>query len=305
MQYFLFAVVVLVLLVILWNRHTKIQLKTQNQRMEQQKNMQYRYFSERIAQNKVLYDLHNQSVAQWTEIVALAKKQDDAALRTVLSALDTQYESMPRMVFCDNVIVNAVLAQRLCRMEQDSIRFAHQLRIPEQIGIQDVDLMCLFSNIMDNAIEACEELPENLQRWIRLQATLRSGLLLLTCENSAQPSAGNPLASSKQNTEHTASAYRLSAIFVGAIKVNRRSKCRLIASMSASAYRLRMVFRPRTGREKDNGIPNSFRVHRGHHSSHHRHDIYDVAVSESLYSAQDSADADADRPRTVSSHTLD
>lgn len=51
MQYFLFFVVVLVLLVILWNRHTKIQLKTQNQRMEQQKNMQYRYFSERIAQN--------------------------------------------------------------------------------------------------------------------------------------------------------------------------------------------------------------------------------------------------------------
>ena len=49
MQYFLFFVVVLVLLVILWNRHTKIQLKTQNQRMEQQKNMQYRYFSERIA----------------------------------------------------------------------------------------------------------------------------------------------------------------------------------------------------------------------------------------------------------------
>ena len=133
-----------------------------------------------------LYDLHSQSVAQWTEIEALAKKQDDAALRTVLSALDTQYESMPRMVFCDNVIVNAVLAQRLCRMEQDSIRFAHQLRIPEQIGIQDIDLMCLFSNIMDNAIEACEELPENLQRWIRLQATLRSGLLLLTCENSAQ-----------------------------------------------------------------------------------------------------------------------
>lgn len=201
MQYFLFFVVVLVLLVILWNRHTKIQLKTQNQRMEQQKNMQYRYFSERIAQNKALYDLHSQSVAQWTEIAALAKKQDDAALRTVLSALDTQYESMPRMVFCDNVIVNAVLAQRLCRMEQDSIRFAHQLRIPEQIGIQDIDLMCLFSNIMDNAIEACEELPENLQRWIRLQAALRSGLLLLTCENSAQPSAGNPLASSKQNAD--------------------------------------------------------------------------------------------------------
>lgn len=75
MQYFLFAVVVLVLLVILWNRHTKIQLRTQNQRMEQQKNMQYRYFSERIAQNKVLYDLHNQSVAQWTEIVALAKNR--------------------------------------------------------------------------------------------------------------------------------------------------------------------------------------------------------------------------------------
>lgn len=201
MQYFLFFTVVLVLLIILWNRHIKIQLKTQNQRMEQQKNMQYRYFSERIAQNKALYDLHNQSVTQWTEIAVLAKKQDDAALRTVLSALDTQYESMPRMVFCDNVIVNAVFAQRLRRMKQDSIRFSHQLRIPEQIGIQDIDLMCLFSNVLDNAIEACERLPDQLQRWIRLQAAFRSGLLLLTCENSAQPSAGNPLASSKQNAD--------------------------------------------------------------------------------------------------------
>ena len=101
MQYFLFFVVVLVLLVILWNRHTKIQLKTQNQRMEQQKNMQYRYFSERIAQNKALYDLHSQSVAQWTEIAALAKKQDDAALRTVLSSLSYYYVFLkfhPRIV---------------------------------------------------------------------------------------------------------------------------------------------------------------------------------------------------------------
>ena len=145
MQYFLFFAVVLVLLVILWNRHTKTRLKVQNQRIEQQKNLQYRYFSERIAQNKALYDLHSQSVAQWTEIAALAKKQDDAALRTVLSALDTQYESMPRMVFCDNVIVNAVLKQRLRRMEKDSIQFTYKIRIHEQIGIQDSDLMCLFS----------------------------------------------------------------------------------------------------------------------------------------------------------------
>ena len=201
MQYFIFIAVVLILVVILWNRHTKIQLKLQNQRMEQQKNLQYRYFSERIAQNKALYDLHSQSVAQWEQIAALAKKQDGAALRTVLSALDIQYESVPRMVFCENMIVNAVLAQRMRRMEQDGIRFTHQLRLPEQIGIQDIDLMCLFSNLLDNAIDACEKLPAGAPRWIRLHAALRSGLLLLTCENSAQPSPEHPLASFKPNAE--------------------------------------------------------------------------------------------------------
>ncbi|MCL2081502.1 MAG: GHKL domain-containing protein [Oscillospiraceae bacterium] len=52
------------------------------------------------------------------------------------------------------------------------------------VNIAEPDLYSLLSNIIDNALEACAKLPENRERFIRLNISRREPYLIITCANS-------------------------------------------------------------------------------------------------------------------------
>lgn len=58
--------------------------------------------------------------------------------------------------------------------------------MPQEIPIQDSDLCAVFANSLDNAIEACDKLPED-QRHISIKARTDKGLFVLKVQN---PSIG-------------------------------------------------------------------------------------------------------------------
>ena len=45
----------------------------------------------------------------------------------------------------------------------------------------------LLSNLLDNAVEACERLPAGSERFISLSLTVKQGVFLVICQNSAPP----------------------------------------------------------------------------------------------------------------------
>ena len=46
-----------------------------------------------------------------------------------------------------------------------------------------MEICTLFSNLLDNAIEACEKIEDD-RRWVAIQITRKSGMLYLTISNS-------------------------------------------------------------------------------------------------------------------------
>lgn len=84
--------------------------------------------------------------------------------------------------FSENNTVNIVLASKMAVMEQSKIDADIEVSVSSEIPVQDVDLCALFANGLDNAIEACEKLPEE-QRRVSVKARADKGLFVMKVQN--------------------------------------------------------------------------------------------------------------------------
>jgi signal transduction histidine kinase len=92
-------------------------------------------------------------------------------------------------VYCANPAVNAAVCHYAGLAEQAGISTKIELDIPRELTMDSLELAMVVSNLMENAIAACRELPENQAP--RLRFTCRSvGRLLLEMQNSC---AGNAI----------------------------------------------------------------------------------------------------------------
>lgn len=107
--------------------------------------------------------------------------------------------------FCKNNVINAVLAAKKENMETQKIKWKFNVALPAEIPVKDVDLCAVFANSLDNAIEACEKLPES-KRFVTLKAKADKGLLIIQVQNTIKemPVKRNGfLSTTKQNVnEH-------------------------------------------------------------------------------------------------------
>ncbi len=105
--------------------------------------------------------------------------------------------------FCENNVVHAVLAAKQQLMEQKEITADYSVALPADLSVEAVDLCAIFSNSLDNAIEACEKLSAD-QRKIMVKARAEKGLFVLQVQNPIKEKTleGNGLfATTKQNTK--------------------------------------------------------------------------------------------------------
>ena len=81
-------------------------------------------------------------------------------------------------------IISAILADKEAEMQKNAIPFRREVSLGELKTIEVFDLCSVFSNLLNNAIEACVELPEE-QRYIRLYTRNVGSYLNIMVQNSA------------------------------------------------------------------------------------------------------------------------
>ncbi|MEI3220142.1 MAG: GHKL domain-containing protein [Lachnoclostridium sp.] len=93
------------------------------------------------------------------------------------------FRAEERTVMCTNLTIDAILQfyKHLC--DQTEIKFITEIYIPSRIPISDIDLSSLFSNLIENAYEACiDQEPDN--PYIYIIARYREATLLLRIKNN-------------------------------------------------------------------------------------------------------------------------
>jgi signal transduction histidine kinase len=110
------------------------------------------------------------------ELLEQGKTGEAAAL------LQSQNQAAPKIskVYCENPAVNAAVCHYAGLADQAGIRTEIELDIPGDLDVDSLELSMAVSNLLENAILACERLPTPYIRF-----TCRSvGRLLLEMENS-------------------------------------------------------------------------------------------------------------------------
>ena len=85
-------------------------------------------------------------------------------------------------VYCENPTVNAAVCHYAALAQQAGIEVQAALDIPAGLAVDSLELSMVVSNLMENAIHACEKLPGGQKRYLRFTAR-PVGRLLLEMEN--------------------------------------------------------------------------------------------------------------------------
>lgn len=126
---------------------------------------------------RLYHDMKNHLLA----IQSMAGRKQE--LQNYLKELLPRFEGYESQVYTGNATVDALLSEKIQRAALDGISFHVQLDLSELHFMKTVDLVTIFGNALDNAIEAVQMLPEQDERYIYVKSSIQANAMILRFEN--------------------------------------------------------------------------------------------------------------------------
>lgn len=101
------------------------------------------------------------------------------------AAVAGEYEQLPTGYYSRNMLVNIIAGTYLDQARKIGIRTDYRLDVPAELDIADEDLSVFLSNMLQNALEACQRMEAGAERYIRAELHLKGNFLFVKCVNSA------------------------------------------------------------------------------------------------------------------------
>lgn len=114
-------------------------------------------------------------------IDALIEKENYTELKKYVNNITGKLNKELDMINTNNVIVNAVLNTKYQEAVDKGILFVLQINDLADIRVKDEDIVTILSNLLDNAIEACEKCDNKI---IKLKFILENGEIVLSVKNT-------------------------------------------------------------------------------------------------------------------------
>lgn len=81
--------------------------------------------------------------------------------------------------YCQNRVVNAVMSEKAKQCRKKNIELDAELMVPAALRMDALQICSLFSNLMDNAIEAVTIENTKECRWIRVNTEVKNAYLCI------------------------------------------------------------------------------------------------------------------------------
>lgn len=181
----------------------KERLKT----LESEAKINYKYYEELQANTDKMRKYRHDTNNIIQSIYSLLEKPDKASSEEALKlakTLENEINSINISRHCTNSIVNAVLYDKERAFSNSGIDCKFNVNIPQDISITGFDLCRVFSNMLDNAFEACRNSNGII---VSVDASIIDGYLYIKMKNPVSQSTkaedkdrGNGLEIMKQIT---------------------------------------------------------------------------------------------------------
>ena len=103
---------------------------------------------------------------------------------TYLDMLDDDLTNVETVIKTGNRMADAILNSKLSLAAQKEIKVKAEANIPVALTISELDLCTVIGNLLDNAMDACMELPVS-ERLIRIYMEMKGNYLYISVINTA------------------------------------------------------------------------------------------------------------------------
>lgn len=162
--------------------------------------MQYNYYlSIKESQEKVrrlYHDINN----HMTNIKIIQNQNEE--VDKYINSMNEEINDFESTYNTGNIILDIILndKSKLCKL--NNIDFLCDIDFSKCNFIEMIDVSSIFSNLMDNAIEACEKIEHTRKKYISIRGTIVKSYYIIKCENSKTNkiiSKSNKILTSKQD----------------------------------------------------------------------------------------------------------
>jgi len=135
-------------------------------------------------------------------IEGLIKNNDKESIGSYMDSLNRELDKLSVEFLCDNKILSVLISDKLTTCKAKEIDFNVKIQNINMDFMEDIDITILFSNIIDNAIDACAAINDPSNKCISLNLTQYKEWILINIRNpykNIKLSASGKLLSNKQN----------------------------------------------------------------------------------------------------------
>ncbi len=147
---------------------------------------------------KKLHELKNKYNEELKQILVMYTDNEDGdKIASSIEVLEAKVRSTGEKRFCKNMIVNAVLEDKDRIIKQNGIKAEYSVKAGENTNISNLHLCSIFSNILNNAINACLEIEDKSKRFISVKCDYSGDYMNVLVKNSADKNQKKKIRSSE------------------------------------------------------------------------------------------------------------
>ena len=102
-----------------------------------------------------------------------------------LDMLDIDLQTVDTVLKTGNIKLDAILNSKLSLITSKKIHVNTKAQVPAKLTVNEIDLCVIIGNLLDNALESCEKIPDISKRFIRIYIGALKQQLYISVTNSA------------------------------------------------------------------------------------------------------------------------
>lgn len=177
----------IVLFKTIWKNTKMTQIQDKYDFLKQQKQKELAYYENIQQKHDEVEKIREELVCQLDSIYSRLEAEDDSKyddVRLMLNQLQDNIDQIKVDYFCENPVVNALLSDWKARAQKKDINISITVNIPEKLAITNYDICSVFSNLLSNAVEACERAAAQANKAIAVKAVVKGNYLYIKVTNS-------------------------------------------------------------------------------------------------------------------------
>ncbi len=163
--------------------------------------LEYELYTKRLQEQLERQVSHYKSYKKFTESYRIFKHDYKDMMSTVktliknnenekaVNLLDEIHDTMQKNVqmhktYSDNVLLDAILQDAANTCEDHNIKFSATLHMSSSMVLSDLDVVRVSTNILNNAIEACDKVPYASDKFIKISGSVNQDWTFIEIANS-------------------------------------------------------------------------------------------------------------------------